>query len=315
MTVYTIRLLVQHFSFVLLTYGGRLGLNLGFALPCFSCPYVGVGCAGSCYLISLQGVMGFGMALDNLTSWWVLTPIGWFLLFLLLLALLGKAWCGWICPFGLVQDWLTMLRQKLRIREMIITPEQKKRLAPVKFFILAYLMLVPPLITAGIIHDDFFRPFCNICPGRSIMPLFAGDTSYLALNFHNEVFFGLSLILLIVTGGMLVGMFFKQRFFCIFCPMLALIHVLKSLTLLKLVKEPAACVGCGNCRRACPMDISEVHQEKVSPDVQTPACIDCAGCVESCPSDGALKLKFWKYDIFASSRRYVAGRIEKIAKG
>lgn len=98
-------------------------------------------------------------------------------------------------------------------------------------------------------------------------PLFAGDTSYLALNFNN--FFGLSLTLMFVSGGMLVGMFSKERFFCLFYPMLALIHVLKPLTILRLVKEPGACVGCGNCRRACPMDVSEVHLEKISPDGQT----------------------------------------------
>jgi polyferredoxin len=288
-----------------------LGLNLGQALPCFSCPFVGPGCAGSCYLIGLQGRIGFGMVLEDLTSAWVWHPIGQFLLFLFLLSLLGKAWCGWICPFGLVQDWLTLLRQKLAIREMVFTPAWKKGLAPIKYVLLGYLILVPPLVTAGILHDDFFRPFCNICPGRSIMPLFALNTSYLAINNNNDVFLGLSLTLLAVTGGLPVGMFFKERFFCVFCPMLALIHVLKPMTILGLIKEPRACIGCGNCQRACPMDVTEVHLEKVKPDVQTPECIDCASCVEACASDGALTLKFWKFKLFTSSRRYAAGLAAK----
>ena len=48
MTVFRWRALTQAASFLLLTYGGRVGIHLGFALPCFSCPYVN-GCGGYCF--------------------------------------------------------------------------------------------------------------------------------------------------------------------------------------------------------------------------------------------------------------------------
>lgn len=54
------RYLVQHLSFVVLMYGGRFGVNLGPALPCFACPYV-AGCGGYCYLMGLQTYIGFGL--------------------------------------------------------------------------------------------------------------------------------------------------------------------------------------------------------------------------------------------------------------
>lgn len=312
--IHSLRLIIQHLSFLVLLYGGHLKIRLGAVIPCFSCPFVGTGCSGACYLFALQGGLGFGMTLENLTSWWVVTPIIYFVLFLVLLALLGKAWCGWICPFGLLQDWLTMLRKKIGLREMQISPKLRKRLAPIKYILLIYLVATPPLITLGLLHPDFSMPFCNICPGKSILPVFAGNTRYLALNLNNIVLFTYSLALLMVTGGMLLGMFFKERFFCIFCPMLALIHILKPLTLLKLVKEPHACIGCGNCRRSCPMDIQEVYLQKTGPDVQTHECIDCATCVEACASDGALKIKFWRFTLFSSSRKYASGILRKLRK-
>lgn len=55
MLINKIRLLVQAFSFLILTYGGRIGINLGYALPCFACPYV-AGCGGYCFLMFLQRV-------------------------------------------------------------------------------------------------------------------------------------------------------------------------------------------------------------------------------------------------------------------
>jgi polyferredoxin len=295
----------QYFSFLILMYGGRIGLHLGPALPCFGCPFV-PGCGGYCYLMGLQGYIGFGMNAAALAGMGLWRALGWMLAFTVLVAIFGKTWCGWICPFGLVQDWLSALRKRLGVRERMISAPAREGLAYVKYGLLVYLVATPPLVTAGILPEDFYLPFCNICPGKSILPLFAGETRYLALNLDNAVTLGFSLALLIVTGVTLVGMFFKERFFCIFCPLLALIHLLKPLTALQLVKTPTACVGCGNCRRACPMDIEAV--EKDSAKVQTGECLNCARCVESCPSSAALELKFVKVGLVTSSR---AGRAER----
>jgi polyferredoxin len=258
--------------------------------------------------MGLQGYIGFGMSLVVLKSPHLWTALGWLVVFVVLTALLGKAWCGWVCPFGLIQDWLTALRNKLGIRERQLSPKAKSRLAPVKYALLVYLAVLPPLVTIGLLPEDFTLPFCNICPGKSLLPLFAGELAYLGLDMNNFVTFGFSLTLLIVTGLMLVGMFFKERFFCIFCPMLALIHLLKPLTVLRLVKEPKSCTGCGNCRRECPMDIDEVYRERISADVQTGECLSCGGCVEACPTDSTLKLKFFRFG-FSSSRPLLPSRL------
>lgn len=284
-------------------YGGRIGIRLGKAVPCFSCPYVG-GCAGECFLMGLQGNIGFGRAAGTLSGQVLLNSIGWFALFAVLVAFLGKLWCGWICPFGLISDWLTTLRKKLKIREREMTIEIKRKLSPIKYILLIYAIVIPPFVTAGLIHPDFFLPFCNICPGKSILPVFAGNFSYLALNFANPVTLTFSILLLLFTGISLVGMFFKERFFCIFCPMLAFIHLLKPITLLRLGKTNTACTGCGNCKRECPMDIEEVYLERKKKDVQTAECLDCGKCIEVCPSSGALQLRFAKWKLFVSDKLY-----------
>lgn len=83
------RWLAQHLSFVILMYGGRFGISLGPAVPCFACPYV-AGCGGYCYLMGLQGYIGFGMGLASLSGPHLLTALGWLAVFVLLVALLGK---------------------------------------------------------------------------------------------------------------------------------------------------------------------------------------------------------------------------------
>ena len=306
----TWRWLVQYSSFFLLMYGGRFGVRLGSALPCFACPYV-AGCGGYCYLMGFQGYIGFGMSAAAITGAWLLTAAGWLLLFIVLVALLGKTWCGWICPFGLLQDWATALRRSLGIRERHFSTKIRPMVDSIKYGLLVYLIIVPPLVTLGFLHEDFYLPFCNICPGKSLLPLFAGETRYLAVNLNNQITTGFSIALLIITGITLIGMFFKDRFFCVLCPMLALIHIFSFCTILRLVKNTKACLGCGNCRRACPVDIEAVYRERQSHNVQTGTCLDCCSCAEACPSDYSISLKFWKWNLFKSSRTYAAGLIRK----
>ena len=310
LTVSWLRTATQYVSFVVLMYGGRFGIRLGSALPCFACPYVN-GCGGHCYLMGLQGVYGFGLGLEALRGAPLMTALGWLAVFVMLTALFGKTWCGWICPFGLFQDWFTLLRRKLGVRERILTEKTRRILAPIKYILLVYMITLPPLVTAGLLHQDFYLPFCNICPGKSLLPLFAGNPQYLALNFSTVVTLIFSSLLLIITGITLIGIFFKDRFFCIFCPLLALIHLAKPVTLLRLSKDVDACIGCGNCRRACPMSITEVQQERVTPDVQFDECLDCANCAESCTTDGALRLKWFRFNLFSSSRRHAARSVQK----
>ena len=305
LSVSLVRTVVQHLGFIVFMYGGRFGVRLGHALPCFACPYVR-GCGGNCYLMGMQWTYGFGMTLEALRGAPLFTALGWLLVFVILVAIFGKAWCGWLCPFGLVQDWISFLRRKLGVRERILTERTKRILAPIKFILLVYMIVLPPLITTKILHPDFNLPFCNICPGKSLLPLFAGDPQYLALNFSNTVTLTFSALLLVITGVTLVGMFFKDRFFCIFCPLLALIHLAKPVTALRLSKNVDACIGCGNCRRVCVMDIAEVSSERKHSDVQTGACIDCARCAESCAANGALRLKWFRFNLFSSSRRYAS---------
>jgi ferredoxin len=67
-----------------------------------------------------------------------------------------------------------------------------------------------------------------------------------------------------------------------------------------LVKEPSSCLGCGVCRRNCPLDIEAI--EKDQSQVQTVECLNCLKCLRSCRATGALSLRFLNFKIFESSR-------------
>ena len=306
MKVYRWRSLIQTTTFFLLIYGGRFGLKLGHFLPCFSCPYVN-GCSGHCYLMALQrSQWGFELPFKHYLSIWGLRLLVMFLGFFILAIFLNKTWCGWICPFGTLQDWITSLRKRLGIRESQFSWDLRDRLKPIKYILLIFLIVIPILIANARLHEDFSLPFCQICPAKPLMPLFEGNFKNLAIDLTNPITATMTTLSIILAAGILIGMIFKDRFFCIFCPMLALIHLFDKIGFIKFKKKVEACSGCGNCQRICPLDIRQVHLEKEKENVLTQDCVLCLKCVEACPQDNALSVKFFKKRLFSSSRKYVS---------
>lgn len=306
-----LRQVSQHIFFVILMYGGRWGIDLGMSLPCFSCPFVS-GCAGNCYLMAFQRPFaGFQTPFSVIFSSGVvgiLIPFGLFLLWFLPLS---KLWCAWICPFCLFQDWVTLLRKRLGIRPMIMTRKQRNALKPIKYIFLALMVVLPLAIANWGLHPDWIIPFCRICPGRVILPMFAGDFSYVHINFTNGVTIGFTLVSIVLTAGFLVGIFFKERFFCMFCPMLGLMHLFAKLSPVRFEKKVETCSGCGNCERTCPMTISDTYLEKEKKNVMSQDCTGCMACVENCPSDNTLSFKFLGFPLFTSSRSYQTRKGQK----
>lgn len=247
-----LRQISQHLSFALLIYGGRLGIHLGSFLPCFACPFVS-GCGGHCYLMAFQRpFVGFQTPFAMMASGGIvniLIPFGSFLLFFLPLS---KLWCGWICPFCLFQDWVTWIRKRLGIRPMIMGRPLRRRLKPIKYVLLALMVILPLAIANFGLHPDWVVPFCQICPGRVILPMFEGDFSYVHLDQTNGVTLGFTLVSLLLTGGFLTGIFFKERFFCMFCPMLALMHLLKRLSPVRMEKNPPPARAAGAASGSVP---------------------------------------------------------------
>ncbi len=310
-TVSNLRLITQHLMFVVLTYGGRAGIQLGHALPCLSCPVV-TGYGGHCYLVTLQSyVWGLQMAAADMLTAKGLQALYQLAIFVLLAALLGKLWCGWICPFGTFQDWVSHLRKKLGIREGQFSWRTRDLFKPVKYILLAYLLVIPLLVAHTGLHDDFRLPFCKICPAKPIMPLFVGKTRCLELDFTNTITMVFSILSVGIAAGMLVGMFFKERFFCTVCPMAPLIHFVKRISPIRFEKTVDGCLGCGNCHRMCPVDIRDVHEQQEKKDVLTEDCMLCMTCAESCPQDRVLSLKYFKWRLFSSSGSYVARHTNK----
>ena len=293
----------QAVSFVLLVYGGYLAINVGNELPTFACAFLDHR-GGSCYLYGFQHQMGTsfksyfsGRGIGIFLG--LLTFFGFFIIF-------NKAWCGFVCPLGTIQDWLTALRNKFKISYSNYSEPIFQRLSKIKYILLALLILIPMAIGNSFLglpklNHDFGVPFCMICPGRTLLPLFNGDFSQLAIDLSSKTKMIFTALGLLITGIFLAGSFVKKRFFCLFCPMSAFHYIFAQAALLRLSKDGAKCTRCGNCYRACDVGIRAIADDLEHINIVKDDCMMCFKCVEMCPEEGCLKIKFLGIPLYEST--------------
>lgn len=242
--------------------------------------------------------------------------------------LLGKFFCGWICPFGLYMDLLSRFRKAFRIPHKNLSESFNKKFHQLGYVILALIIvicvifasdaiagaqLIPGTEEGGFVYQYFSAPFCQVCPMKPFCVLLQSSVGLIQFEWISDVTTGqfyelgyyVTSINLIVFGVVTVAAFMYRRAWCRICPLGAIIALFnrfppfKWVSMLRLDKEEKKCTKCGICKRVCPTQVTEVYEKK-GKDVTTSNCIMCLRCVEMCPHDDALKLKMAGKTIFKS---------------
>jgi ferredoxin-type protein NapH len=323
LTVTALRRTIQLFAFVFFVYGAYIfntfytGDKLTQSLPALSCAYDRQG-GDFCTLIVFQHqidhrVSGVFNGTVDVMSGLMPTVITLATVAVLILVL-SKAFCGWMCPLGFFQEAINMIGKKLGFKQTeTLSLETTKKFTVVKWGILLFLVLIFPLLTGlGFLNHAWGAPYCSICPSRMLTTLLTGDASQVFISTAGSSYFALSLIADLLFGLMIALALFVRQPFCRICPMLPLQSVFKKIGLLRLVKSNSShCEGCGQCVKACPMDIHSLcNSVEKTKNITSTDCTLCARCVEFCPHDDVLAVKYAPFKLFGSSKDYFKKRVK-----
>ncbi len=179
-----------------------------------------------------------------------------------------RGFCGWVCPFGAVQEFLGLIIKK----KPKIPKKWDRGLRYLKYIVLI-VIIVGTAITGTLVFRGYdpFMTFFHF--GKGIV----WD--------YDSVEFGDHIIAFIITIFVLMWSVMITRFWCRYlCPLGAISVILSKLSLGKMVKKK--CTRCKSCDTVCPVD------EKPSKGEFTSECIDCMRCEHECP-EGSISFKIF----------------------
>ena len=237
-------------------------------MNCYSCP----GALGSCPIGSLQATLG---SREYKVSMYV---IGTLVIFG---TILGRFVCGFLCPFGLIQDLLFKIPFVKKIRKL----PGEKGLRWLRFVFLGIFVILLPMFVVDItgLGEPWFCKY--ICPVGTL----EGGIPLVLLNEAMRGAIGFlyrwKVAILIV---MLISSIIIYRPFCRYiCPLGAIYGIFNKISIFRIRVDKTKCTGCGACQKACKLDIP-VWKNPDSMD-----CIRCGDCKSACPHKA---LYTWKND-------------------
>lgn len=187
-------------------------------------------------------------------------------------ALVGRMACGWVCPFGLLQELLYKVPlPKFRL---------PRRAGYFKYLALGILAVLLPLL----LREHWYSRLCPVGTLEGGIPLQALPPDGLSREvLQPGAFFWLKIAILAVF---LLWMMVTRRPFCrTACPLGAMWSLFNPISLYRMDVDEDYCDGCGECEGVCPVDI------RIYENPNSPECIRCLECKRACPG-GAVTSGF-----------------------
>jgi ferredoxin-type protein NapH len=236
----------------------------GFCTPtlnCYACP----GALMSCPIGSLQHFAIRHQFPFLLVGFFGLVGVG-----------VGRMTCGWLCPFGFLQDLIKKISKRV-----VRLPRWTGNLKYASLVVIAILL-------------PFFLGelwFSKLCPAGGIEGALpwtaagAAESPELAgLDVRSMIgtFFWIKMA--IVVAFVAATVFIKRPFCRMACPLGAIFSLFNRISLVRLHVNTEICTDCGLCEQVCPVDL------KVYKELDSPECIKCLECTK-CPA-GAITATF-----------------------
>ena len=213
-------------------------------------------------------------------KYWILTgnintihPAGLaiFIAIVLMGLLLKRSFCSWVCPIGLLSEYLWKFGRKLFGRNLVLPRWLDYPLRSVKYLLLLFfLWAILITMDSTTLREFIYSPYNKVADIKMFL-------------FFKQI----SVLTLAVILGLILFSIPIKNFWCrYFCPYGALLGFLSFLSPLKITRNSITCTDCKLCTESCPSNIT-VHKLT---RVKTDECNTCLTCVSVCPEENTLEL-------------------------
>lgn len=269
-------------------YQGPLKIVCSPGLNCYSCPAATTYCPIGAIQQLLLGIRFSFSSGSYFFGSYVLGSVG------IIASLTGRFTCGWLCPFGFIQELLYKIKTGKKF-------EVFRFLRYAKYLFLLFFVILLPLFAVG--EFGMGKPwFCKyVCPAGTLeagLPMILLQPELragLGVLFYNKVFW-----MMVFIGWSVI----TSRPFCkTTCPLGALYGLFNRVSLIRMDLDEERCTECGACRSVCPMGI-QFNLDKGSAE-----CINCLKCMNEACQFGAIYVSCAGLELRAPQKKTAVDQI------
>lgn len=175
----------------------------------------------------------------------------------------GRAWCGYLCPAGGLQECVAMAHDKPAKQEW------RNNIKYVIWIIWIIAIIVTFILGKNDVTIDFF---------------FMTDHGISVTEVYNYIIY-YGVILLLFIPALIHGKRASCHYICWMAPFMVIgskIGQAMHLPQLHIQADKEKCVSCGKCNKACPMGLDVCDMVAKEKNSKCSECIQCGACVDTC---------------------------------
>ncbi len=176
--------------------------------------------------------------------------------------LAGRLFCGWVCPFGFLQDMLHRIPSP-----KIILPRWTSN---IKYIVLAATVGVIPFY----LGEETMLSFCRMCPASAIQV----TLPYIVTAGPGALNAPITIKLGMLAGILLLASVSSRSFCKTLCPIGAMLAPLNHISILTVKPPEKPCISCRKCDRVCPTGVEP--SQRISEGIPANRALDCIVCHE-----------------------------------
>lgn len=234
------------------------------------------------WFLQLDPLVGLGTLLTTGTLY---AGLLWGLATIILTLLLGRFFCGWLCPFGTLQQVFGFFGSRKKSAKTKREKNRYHKAQTIKYWLLIFLLTAAAgdLLGGGLLAASLQTGLLDP------IPLVYRSINLVLLPMVDGAILGLSPALRHYSGAWFIGVFFFSvlllclkipRFYCRFvCPLGALFGFLSRWSLFRMGKSETGCKTCHMCETACEGACEPSTRIRIA------ECVLCMNCMGDCPKD------------------------------
>ncbi|OHB52784.1 MAG: hypothetical protein A2Y12_12955 [Planctomycetes bacterium GWF2_42_9] len=205
-------------------------------------------------------------------------PLLWAGVTIVLTIIIGRFFCGWVCPFGALHQFVSFLSFRHKKTADLLSVRKYRKAQNIKYYILVVFLLMAALPGMQNLQIGLLDPIPLFTRTVNLLLLPIADNAVNVLSATDR-FYRTSIPILAVFLIFVLLNFYIPRFFCLFvCPLGAMFGILNRFAIWR-INRNSKCTDCKMCNKNCQGNCQPSETLKQS------ECLMCVNCLDDCKFD------------------------------